>query len=576
MPDVPDVPAVHARFLEGPNLYFPRPAVKLTLDVGPLMAMSVADAKAFARGLGLRSVRPGEPDGEFRRRFAARVIAALVRRLASAAGVSRLAVRSRPGTGEHELVVAVPWRHGGRVTALGEAVSSVLAAARSADLDAAIERAGRTLAEAPMGDAPRVLRPRVPVVAVTGTNGKTTTSRMLGHIARTAGRSVGWSSTSGVFFNGELVDAGDYSGPGGARLVLAQKGLQLGVLETARGGILRRGVGVTQTDVAVVTNVTADHLGLDGIETLDQLAEVKAVVARLARPGGWCVLNGDDPRTFAMRTVTRGRPWVFSRDADSPHGRTVLYEGGRFTTVLDGWICYQEAGADPVPVVEVDRVPMTLCGLSRANVENALAAASAALGLGFTVAEVAAGLASFDPERDNPGRMNLWVLDGVVIVFDMAHNEASLAAMLEICHGLRRPDARLLMQIAVAGDRADEVGVRLGEMAGLNADVVEVAQKDQYMRGREQTEINDLFAQGLAAAGNEISAVFDAELPSLQSLVAQAGPGDVIGFMTHQQRAEMTAWVAQRGGHPISPDEVRELVAHGALRAGFVVPGTAS
>lgn len=568
--------AVEARFLEGPNLYFPRPAVKLTLDIAPLMGLSTQDARGFARELGLRSMRPGEPGGEFRRRFCARVVAVLVRRLAAAAGVSRLAVRSRPGAGDDQLVVAVPWRHGGRVRALGEAVSSVLDAAGADDLGTVIERAGRSLADAPPGDAPRVLRPRVPVVVVTGTNGKTTTSRMLARIARTAGRSVGWSSTSGVFLNGELVDAGDYSGPGGARLVLAQPGVQLGVLETARGGILRRGIGVTHADVSVVTNVTADHLGLDGIETLDQMAEVKAVVARLPKPGGWCVLNGDDPRTFAMRLASAGHPWVFSRDADSPHGRAVLDEGGRFTTVLDGWICFQEGGADPVPVIEVDRVPMTLCGLSRANIENALAVTSAALGLGFTVAEVAAGLADFDPERDNPGRMNLWLLDGVVIVFDMAHNEASLAAMLEICHGLRRPDARLLLQIAVAGDRMDEVGVRLGELAGLNADVVEVAQKDHYMRGREQSELNDLFAQGLAAAGQRIAAVHDSEMSSLQSLVGRARPGDVIGFMTHQQRAEMTAWVAARGGHPLTTGEVRALVATGALSAGYVIPGMAS
>ncbi|GAB3622075.1 hypothetical protein GCM10027418_01570 [Mariniluteicoccus endophyticus] len=568
---------VEARFLEGPNLYFPRPAVKLTIGASALLALSVPQAKAFAAELGLRSTRPGQPGGELRRRFTARVVSVAVRLIARGAGVTRLAVRARFGTGDDQLVVAVPWRFGGRVRALGAAVGLVVdAAADSAGVVTAIEEGVRLVAEAPRGAAPSVLRPRVPVVAVTGTNGKTTASRMLGHIARTARRSVGWSSTSGVFLNGELVEAGDYSGPGGARMVLAERGIDLAVLETARGGILRRGIGVTHNNVSVVTNVTADHLGMDGVDTLDQLAEVKAVVPSITRADGWCVLNGDDPRVFAMRGQTKARAWVFSRDADSPHGRMVLDEGGRFTTVLDGWICWQGAGADPVPVVEVAAVPMTLAGLSRANVENALAASSAALALGFTAAEVAAGLIDFDPERDNPGRMNLWTLDGVTIVFDMAHNEAGLAAMLEICHGLRHPGARLLLQIAVAGDRMDEVAVRMGEMAGLNGEVVEVAQKDQYMRGREQSEINELFAHGLAAAGQQVAAYHDSEMPCLQSLLAQARPGDVIGFMTHQQQAEMTAYVAGRGGRPCSPEQVRELVADGALAHGFVVPGSTS
>ena len=152
------------------------------------------------------------------------------------------------------------------------------------------------------------------MVAVTGTNGKTTTSRMIAYVAQRAGRSVGWSSTDGVYLNGVLVEAGDYSGPSGAGQVLQLPGVQLAVTETARGGILRRGVGVAYNDVSVVTNISADHLGLGGIDTLDQLAEVKAVITRITKPTGVCVLNADDPRTFAMRLGTRARVWVFTID----------------------------------------------------------------------------------------------------------------------------------------------------------------------------------------------------------------------------------------------------------------------
>ena len=165
---------------------------------------------------------------------------------------------------------------------------------------------------------------RVPVVAVTGTNGKTTTSRMIAHIAREAGHLVGWSNTDGIYVDGELVEAGDYSGPSGAGRVLAHEEVDFAVTETARGGILLKGIGLVSNDVSVVTNVTADHLGLQGIDTVDQLAEVKGVVARITKKSGWAVLNADDPRVFAMRTTTPARPWVFSRDPDSPALREIL------------------------------------------------------------------------------------------------------------------------------------------------------------------------------------------------------------------------------------------------------------
>ncbi len=186
------------------------------------------------------------------------------------------------------------------------------------------------------------------------------------------------------------------------------RGSQLAVTETARGGILRRGIGVAYNDVSVVTNVTADHLGLGGIDTVDQLAEVKAVVTKITRPRGWCVVNGDDPRTFAMRLGSPAKCWVFSRDPDSPSIRTVLDEGGRATTVLDGFITVLDQASDAEPLLKVVDVPMTLSGLSHYNVENALAAASAALGLGLPRAAVIEGLSTFAPNENNPGRMNMY------------------------------------------------------------------------------------------------------------------------------------------------------------------------
>ena len=540
---------VELRLLDGPNLYFPRPAAKVTLDLGELLGLEVAAARDLGVELGLGNTRPGAAGSVFRQRFAIRLVTQIVRRLASAGGATRLAVRTRTGQAVNELVVAYPWRNAGRAEGLAYGLARVLdrvtAGPRAVAEMIIVE--GAALAAAPLGSAPELIRPQIPVVAITGTNGKTTTARMIGHIARQAGRLVGWSSTDGVYIDGRLVEAGDFSGPSGAGRVLRHPGVELAVTETARGGILRRGVGVAYNDVSVVTNISADHLGLGGIDTLDQLAEVKAVITKITKPGGWCVLNADDPRTLAMRLGTKAQIWVFTRDPNSPGGRTVLSGGGRITTLLGGWVCVLAPGADPLQVVEVIDVPMTLAGLSRVNVENVLAVTSATLALGFSVEQVADGLRSFDPNENNPGRMNIWTLPvpsgAISVVIDLAHNEAGLEALLEIMSGIRPPHGRLLLGVGTAGDRGDEVFVRLGEIAALGADVVEIVNKGEYLRGRSMAEISGLITEGAAHAGMTIQQAHDSELGGLVSLVDQARREDVIAIMTHQDREELDRWL---------------------------------
>ena len=555
---------VELRLLDGPNLYFPRPAAKVTLDLGELLGLEVAAARDLGVELGLGNTRPGAAGSAFRQRFAIRLVTQMVRRLASAGGATRLAVRTRTGQAVSELVVAYPWRNAGRAEGLAYGLARVLdrviAGPRAVAEMIIVE--GAALAAAPLGSAPELIRPQIPVVAITGTNGKTTTARMIGHIARQAGRLVGWSSTDGVYIDGRLVEAGDFSGPSGAGRVLRHPGVELAVTETARGGILRRGVGVAYNDVSVVTNISADHLGLGGIDTLDQLAEVKAVITKITKPSGWCVLNADDPRTLAMRLGTKAQIWVFTRDPNSPGGRTVLSGGGRITTLLGGWVCVLGPGADPLQVVEVIDVPMTLAGLSRVNVENVLAVTSATLALGFSVEQVADGLRSFDPNENNPGRMNIWTLPvpggAISVVIDLAHNEAGLEALLEIMSGIRPPHGRLLLGVGTAGDRGDEVFVRLGEIAALGADVVEIVNKGDYLRGRSMAEISGLITEGAAHAGMAIQRAHDSELGGLVSLVDQARHEDVVAIMTHQDREELDRWLLD---HQATRDDA------GALRA---------
>lgn len=553
---------VELRVLEGPNLYFPRAAVKLTLDVSTITEASDEAVLRFARRIGLRTTRPGVAGSGFRQRFALRAVERLVRAIAGEAGTRRLAVRVRPTSDPDVVVVAFPWRNRGRARALGEAVAHALDALPTPDVEAAVSNAAAEVAAAPRGDRPGTITPTIPVVAVTGTNGKTTTSRMIAHIARTSGLVVGWSNTDGIYRDGVLVEAGDYSGPSGAGRALGLEGVQLAVTETARGGILLKGIGITRNDVSVVTNVTADHLGLQGIDTVDQLAEVKSVVPRITRKDGWAVLNGDDPRVLAMRAVISARPWIFSRDPDSPAVREVLTDGGRATTVIDGWITVLAPATDPDPLVELVDVPMTLAGLSRFNIENALAAASAALAIGLPRDAVVAGLTSFRPDAEhNPGRMNFFSMPGEIsVVMDLAHNEAGLEALLEIMAGVRRPGARLLLGLGAVGDRTDELIDALGEIGAKGSDVVAIGHKEWYLRGRTMKEIDDLLRAGAARVGVTDIDSYDTEVECLAALVARAQPGDVVGLMCHAERQEAYDWIAEHGGTPDSPETLSQKV----------------
>jgi cyanophycin synthetase len=560
------------RVLEGPNLYFPRAAIKLTLDITPLASAPTVTATRLARRIGLANALPGEPDTGFRQRFAVRAVTRLVRAIAHESGTSRLAVRVRTTSDPHQIVVAYPWRHRERAEEMARAVASVLDAVPGDDIAEAVSRAAERVAAAEDGPEPQTITPEIPVVAVTGTNGKTTTSRMIAHIARVDGRVVGWSNTDGIYLDGDLVEGGDYSGPSGAGRVLALPGVQFAVTETARGGILLKGIGLTRNDVSVVTNVSADHLGLQGIDTLDQLAEVKAVVPRITRRRGWAVLNGDDPRVFAMRGVIRARPWVFSRDPDSPAIRETLNDGGRATTVIDGWVAVLAPGRDPDPVIVLTDVPMTLAGLSRFNVENTLAATSAALAIGIPRESVIEGLRDFRPDAEhNPGRMNFFTVpleghDGgtASVVIDLAHNEVGLEALIEIMTGVRPAGARLLLGLGAVGDRTDELIGRLGEIGAMGADVVAIGHKERYLRGRTTEELDTLLREGAERVGVTDVTSYDTEVECLAGLVAQARPGDVVGLMCHAERQAVYDWIADHGGTSDTPEQLGAKVRNAA------------
>jgi cyanophycin synthetase len=575
MPKGPAASLVELRVLDGPNLYFTRPAVKLTLSVSGWLAAGEARVvnRAAAAGLpGLASggsngagrprLRPGEAASEQRARFIARLASHLTRALADATR-THLGVRGRPGPAPDQLVIAYPWRRRTAAEAFGHEVADLIdvAFASRKPIAKLVSEAAARLARVAPGPSPSVPDPTIPVIAVTGTNGKTSTVRLIAHIVREAGRSVAFSSTDGVYLNDALVEHGDYSGFGGAARAMSQPGVEVAVLETARGGILLRGIGALHNDVAVVTNVSADHLDLHGIRTIDQLAEVKSTITRITRPKGWDVLNADDPRVLAMRKGARGRPWLISLDRDHPALRQVLDEGGKAMTVVDRQMTLLEPGRDPRPLVRMEEIPITLAGISSHNVQNAMGAAAAALGIGLPEEDVVRGLRTFvlDPES-NPGRLNLFELDGRVIVIDYAHNQAGMNGLVETCRGLCAPGSEVWITFGTAGDRSDDILHALAYTAARGSDHVSIVEFQRYLRGRDRDDLIARLSAGCVDGGASRVPVYANELRAIGTMLRRSKRRDVLAVTALAQRGEVFAYLRAKHARRIGPARVRQLV----------------
>ncbi|HEY8587927.1 MAG TPA: cyanophycin synthetase, partial [Naasia sp.] len=304
-------------------------------------------------------------------------------------------------------------------------------------------------------------RGRIPIVAVTGTNGKSTTVRMVEHILRADGRTPGMTTTSGVYVDGRRIRGGDASGPKSARLVLGDPTVDCAVLETARGGILREGLAYDLADVGIVLNISADHLGLKGIDTLEDMAAVKSVVARQVARRGMTVLNADDPLTRRMARVARGRVgWFTTADELSPALQAHRADGGLISAresgeTGDALVLWD--GERRIPLLPVSEIPATLAGWAMFNVQNALAAAAAAYSLGVQPATIAEALRGFEGSfEQNPGRLNITRAPGFTTILDYAHNPAALLALGAAIDGLRPHHDRVIGVVSTPGDRRDE------------------------------------------------------------------------------------------------------------------------
>ena len=392
---------------------------------------------------------------------------------------------------------------------------------------------------------------RIPVVSVTGTNGKTTTVRMIGHILGQAGLAVGMATTDGVYSGGQLIHAADASGPVSAEMVLDDPAAEAAVLETARGGIVRRGLGYDRADVAVVTNITADHLGCDGIEDTDDLTDIKALVAEEIQRGGTLVLNADDPRSagLAVRPAVRARNPViryFSVSADSPVVLGHRMTGGT-ACVLAGGQLVEARGGEETVLLGVDELPGSFGGSAAHLVANALAAAAACRALGVSVKDIRRGLATFTAAQANPGRGNVYQVAGVPLVVDYGHNPAALAAMGRLLRAAWPGEP--VAAITLPGDRRDDlVAETAATVAGWSGRVV--VYEDSDLRGRQPGEMTRLITAALTRRRPGIQVV-PASGPeeALRTALALASPAGPV-LLTYEKLAPIQDLLARLGAKP--------------------------
>ncbi|MGI8545949.1 MAG: cyanophycin synthetase, partial [Gemmatimonadaceae bacterium] len=367
----------------------------------------------------------------------------------------------------------------------------------------------------------------IPIIAVTGTNGKTTTTRLIAHLFRHTDRTVGYTTTDGVYLDNRLVIAGDMTGPFSANIILSNRTVEIAVLETARGGILRAGLGFDEADVGIVLNVTADHLGLRGINTIEQLAAVKSVIPAVVKREGHAILNADDPLVYAMRERTPGDVVLFST---RPEGDNTLFDEHLARNGIGAWIeCDTfviRRGRLRIPIAAEREVPLMMGGAARFQRANVLAAILAAYVQGVRYDDIRAGLLSFFPSAVmTPGRMNLMCVSSGRVLVDYAHNTVAVEGLMDLVS--RIPATRRIGVLGAPGDRRDEDIRNLGRLsAGLDYAILK---EDHDQRGRTTGATVQLIREGLMQGGmpsDHIQIVLP-ELDALDHALAMMQPDDI-------------------------------------------------
>jgi cyanophycin synthetase len=575
---------IEIRLLEGPNLYRLEPVVKVEVALGrrrtwygrrdpePHMLVRLAEplparelpSRIAALVAWVRRLRREHPDG--------------------ASGPVLVHRSSDPG----HWIITWPWALDERAKAIADGAlalverevppTGTVAPGRGRQRLAA--RVEARVAEA-HGAGPAFIRDkdrRLPIVSISGTNGKTTTTRLTAHILREAGKRVGMTTSDGIVVDGRMVEEGDWTGFGGARQILMRDDVDIAVLETARGGILLRGIGYESNEASVVTNVSSDHLDLQGIHTLPELAEVKSTIARITKPSGWVVLNADDRHVAAVARRVRAKVAFFTLDGDaSTRVRRHLRGGGRAYLVRDGVIGEAE-GDRWRALANLADVPVVLGGIARHNVANALAAAGAARAMGATLAQVGAGLRSFRPTtEDSRGRLNVFQDASRVVIVDFAHNEAGVSVLIDVAEAIagtlgegrgKGKGGRALVTfiVGLAGDRPDDTLRGVGRQVAARTDRFVQKEMLHYLRGRTRESVLGEIREGAAEGGwtGEIPLYVDEPTAVAAELDRTEGvtKPEVIVLLCHEDREGVFDLLARRKLEPVNdPAQLARLVA---------------
>lgn len=379
----------------------------------------------------------------------------------------------------------------------------------------------------------------VPTVMVTGTNGKSTTVRLTAAIGAAAGKCVGLSSSDWVRVGGEILDEGDYSGPAGARLAVRDSRVEMAVIETARGGLMRRGLPVPTADACLLTNIAADHLGSYGIMDVTALADAKFQLSDAVRPGGRLVLNADDPELVARSPRFDGDITWFGMEFDPSTLDVWIAGGGRAAFVADGTMMLARDGK-VTSILAIKDFKPALGGAAKFNVYNALGAIGLADALDLPVAAITEGLAGFtDSPDENPGRGNYIEMGGVTLLIDFAHNPHGMLALAPAIKSI--PAERRLVICGQAGDRSDRDTQELVQAVWtIEPDMVVVAELPDKLRGRQPGELTQVMTAELSrlGAGADNYMATGTEYSAVRKALEWARPGDFLALLVHDDRVE--------------------------------------
>lgn len=367
---------------------------------------------------------------------------------------------------------------------------------------------------------------RIPIIALTGTNGKTTTTRLLAHIVKNNGKRVGFTTSDGIYIHNTLLERGDTTGPLSAEFILKDPTVEFAVLETARGGILRSGLGFGTCDIGVLTNIKEDHLGISDIHNLKDLTRVKRVVLDSVKKDGWCILNADDDYSMRIMNDLHSKVALFSLDENNPHIKKFAKEGKVTCVYEEGFVTIKK-GEWKIRIERVKNIPITMDGKARFMIANVLAASLAAYVYGFEIPNIALALTTFIPSAQlTPGRLNVFNFKNFKVMIDFAHNPAGYEAIEDYLKNVE--SNKKIGIISGVGDRRDSDIRECGKIAARMFDHI-IIRNEKHLRGRTEDEINGLIIDGIHSSGNNVSyEIIPKEIDALKHAMSLAEEGTFI------------------------------------------------